>query len=303
MAYSEDYYYKKQLEAYTPQMNTQLSALQSAADKQSETLKTIYDGQMAEVGSQYADIERQNAVQKYINERNVAESMANLGLTDSGLNRTQQTAVQLSAANNAAKIQRQKQSMVDSLTREMTASLSQIQTELISQQAAVRQSFDDAARSSAAKQRQADLDLEAEIAKKRLEEETERIKEQNKQQSSRLIYTYQGDVTDDYGEVTGKKYLDSNGKVRTVDIGINPYTGDNNNKIYAAEAKRIGFFSNGYQPKGLVSEGGKFKKATDKNGNVLQTNYTGKLQTIWLAPNGKYFVWRGDLNQYEEVEI
>ncbi|MBQ2390919.1 MAG: hypothetical protein II306_04040 [Clostridia bacterium] len=302
MAYDPEYYKKKALEGSQSYLNEQLGIINSTASKQTEMVNNLYKGQIADVDSQYADEERRNAVQKYINEQEVKETMANMGLTDSGLNRTQQTAVQLSAANNAAKLQRQKQNMVDSLTREMTAALADIETKRLSSESTLRQSVYDSAVATAEKARQADLDYEAEIEKKRLEEETKRIKEQQEQESKKLIYTYQGDVTDNYGKVTGKKYLDSNGKVRTVGAGINPYTGDNNNKIYADEAKKIGFFSNGYQPKGLVSEGGKFKKATDENGNVLQTDVTGKLQTIWQAPNGKYFIWRGDLNQYEEVE-
>ncbi len=63
--------------------------------------KALQDAQ-AEIGklsSKYRAVYDENAVNQYINERRIAENMANLGLTDSGLNRTQQTAVNLSRGN------------------------------------------------------------------------------------------------------------------------------------------------------------------------------------------------------------
>ena len=34
----------------------------------------------------------------------------------------------------------------------------------------------------------------------------------------------------------------------------------------------------------------------------MSTSITGKEQTIWEA-NGKYWLWRGDKNRYEEVDV
>lgn len=54
---------------------------------------------ISELGGKYRSVYDENAVRQYIGERRVAENMANLGLTDSGLNRTQQTALQVSRGN------------------------------------------------------------------------------------------------------------------------------------------------------------------------------------------------------------
>ncbi len=64
-----------------------------ASDVASQPVIEGYQKDIADVPKQYASGYDANAVQQRINERNVAERMANMGLTDSGLNRTQQTAL------------------------------------------------------------------------------------------------------------------------------------------------------------------------------------------------------------------
>lgn len=286
---------KKIKEEGAADLNKSLADNDATHNLQKQTVTDNYNAQLKDTESTYADDYRANAVQKLINEREVAESMADLGLTDSGLNRTQQTAVQLSYANKNADIDRQKRSMVDSLKLQLNNSLNEIETSRISNASAINQTYESAWADSAQKVYNDNLDYLEEVRK-------EQIAAAKEAAESKLLYTYQGNENDADNN-NYKLFLDNNGKVRKVSAGVNPYTGDNNKKIYFAESKDIGFFSNGYQPKGLVSEGGKFSKATDESGNILQTDYTGKLQTIWKAPNGKYFVWRGDLNQYEEVQM
>lgn len=89
-------------------------------------------------------------------------------------------------------------------------------------------------------------------------------------------------------------FINSEGKTQAFGSGVNPYTGTKH-----SDAK-YGTFSNGYQPNNL---------GKDSNGNVIKlknsgmsTNITGKNQTIWEA-NGKYWLWRGDLNKYIEVDV
>ena len=83
-------------------------------------------------------------------------------------------------------------------------------------------------------------------------------------------------------------FRNSEGKTQAFAPGVNPYTGTKH-----ADAKN-GTFSNGYQPNNI---GGTKLKNTG-----MSTNITGKSQTIWEA-NGKYWLWRGDLNKYVEVDI
>ena len=83
-------------------------------------------------------------------------------------------------------------------------------------------------------------------------------------------------------------FRNSEGKTQAFAPGVNPYTGTKN-----PDAKN-GTFSNGYQPNNI---GGTKLQRTE-----MSTNITGKNQTIWTA-NGKYWLWRGDLNKYIEVDV
>lgn len=96
---------------------------------------------------------------------------------------------------------------------------------------------------------------------------------------------YATGLTDDKGNPI---FRDSNGNTQVFAEGINPYTGTKN-----ADAKH-GTFSNGYQPDNI---GG-----TKLKYSGVSTGITGKNQTIWEA-NGKYWLWREDLNEYVEVDI
>lgn len=83
-------------------------------------------------------------------------------------------------------------------------------------------------------------------------------------------------------------FRNSEGKTQSFGQGINPYTGTTNKDV------KNGAFSNGYQPDNI---GG-----TKLKNSGMSTTITGKSQTIWSA-NGKYWLWRGDLNKYIEVDI
>jgi hypothetical protein len=100
--------------------------------------------------------------------------------------------------------------------------------------------------------------------------------------------------TGTYDDNGNPVFRNSEGKTMSFGEGTNPYTGTKH-----PDAKH-GTFSNGYQPNNIG--GTKLEKARDKGGNVLSTDITGKNQTIWQA-NGKYWLWRGDLNRYVEVDI
>jgi hypothetical protein len=96
---------------------------------------------------------------------------------------------------------------------------------------------------------------------------------------------YATGTTDDNGNPI---FRNSEGKTMAFGNGVNPYTGTKH-----SDAKH-GTFSNGYQPNNI---GG-----TKLKNSGLSTSITGKNQTIWEA-NGKYWLWRGDLNKYIEVDV
>ena len=302
MAYDYNYFLKAQEENSKKYLNDQLALINASAAKQDAAAKTLYEGKIADVDSQYADEERRIAVQKFINEQEVEETMANMGLTDSGLNRTQQTAIQLSANNNMAKLQRQKQNMVDSLMREMTAALSDIETSRLSSESTLRQSVNSSNISAAQSAYKSYLDQQEAIEKERIKAEKERLEKQQEEEAKKnIIYTYMGDVTGEDGSATGKKYLDSDGNVRTFGTGINPYTGINNTA--GASAKAYGTYSNGYQPKGIIEGNIDYGKLKDAG---ISTEMTGKKQQVRKTTSGntvKYWVWYGKENAYIEVKL
>lgn len=172
---SWDERYKKNLEAYKPDMDSDINEIKAYADKKAKTVTELYEGKISDTNQLYEDDLRENEVQKYINARDVAENNANLGLTYAGLNRTQQTAVQLSASNNAAKIERQRQSAVDELTRLMAADLLQIEDERYSSEQSVKSAYKQKASQAATDTYKADV----EAYEKQVENDAETLKNRN----------------------------------------------------------------------------------------------------------------------------
>lgn len=122
------------MSTYRKQGDKAISDYTAAAEEAAEQKKAEVDEQVdhliakAEAGAaeqqkkaeaDYQDIVDTAAVQREIDRRQIAETMANMGLTNSGLNATQQTAVQLSAGNKMAAADRQRQAAVDALTKSL----------------------------------------------------------------------------------------------------------------------------------------------------------------------------------------
>lgn len=287
-------------------------------EQRSESVRSLYEDQIEESGREYDDLERSNAVQKLINEREIAESMANMGLTNSGLNRTQQTAVQLSAANNSSKIARERQSMVNSLTREMTSMLADIELNRSNDAQSINQTYDSMVDSATQEQYKTNQEYLASLAEIQAQAAAQAAAAQasaasTQAKSSYIIKTnggllsrnFTGWLSDNgvdtiYNESDRTvTYVDNNsGKKTTFSYGINPYTG-NDNRTTAAY-KKYGTYSNSYQPKGVIQNGtdyGKLK-AFDK------IEYGGMTRNVFqTTQNGThYWFWVGDQNKYVEVK-
>ena len=127
----------------------QIDAVNKTHDSQASTVKTQYDKAVNDTKIGYESNYERNAVQKLINEKAIAERNANLGLTDSGLNRTQQTAVQLSYANQKGDIDLAKQKALDTLSTNLTSTLASIEQSRIGNIANIESSFDAQAQSNA----------------------------------------------------------------------------------------------------------------------------------------------------------
>ena len=142
--------------------------LEESKKKQQDTINEIHDSRAKVVNDQYntaventrlgyeSDYER-NAVQKYINEKQIAERNANLGLTDSGLNRTQQTAAQLSYANQKGDIDLAKRKALDTLSQNLAATMVEIEQSRKTSLAELEASYDAQAQSNAANRYNAEI--------------------------------------------------------------------------------------------------------------------------------------------------
>lgn len=150
-----DEYTKEIMDKNKPTLDAQNKTVTDTATKNIDTINTNYDAAEKKVVDNYnlgvdevnqdaADQRRAQQVQRIVNERVVTERMANLGLTDSGLNRSQQTGIQLSYANNVSKINQNQQKAIDTLAATMRASMSDLSLERASKITEVETNRDNA---------------------------------------------------------------------------------------------------------------------------------------------------------------
>ena len=193
-------------------------------DSQITNTQNYYNKQIGDTKVQYESDYERNAVQKLINEKMIAEKNVNLGLHDSGLNRTQQSAVQLSYANQKGDIDLAKQSVLDELNMRLTDAVTTLQNEKASGIREIENSWDtysteqgtnaynsklqyynDLIKSDTealAAIEQAEIEAQAEIVKKQIEENA-RLEKKQIEENARLekerYDTYTNRSTVSYG--------------------------------------------------------------------------------------------------------
>lgn len=86
-------------------------------------------GEIDKIPTAYQSIYDMNAIQQKINERQVAENMANLGQTNSGLSRTQQTALAIQRSNSDAATRQQHNAATLSLKQQIADVVAQGETQ------------------------------------------------------------------------------------------------------------------------------------------------------------------------------
>ena len=134
------------------------------------------DRQIKQLSQDYQYAYDKNAIQQLANERQVADRMSQMGLTDSGLNRTQQAAINLQRTNADQAVTQQKNAQVNALQSALMEQLAKNQQSRISTEAQARlnlanrnqdlytslmQNADSLAGSLASNQYSADQQLEA----------------------------------------------------------------------------------------------------------------------------------------------
>lgn len=297
------------------QMNSDIAASDNSYEAQKKQTEDTYNAQIKDTNSSYDDLYRENAVQKLINERQIAENMESLGLTDSGLNRTQQTATQLSYANTKGKIDTQKQKAIDSLTLELAGKISAIDANKLSTAENIRSTYKNNWNSQAQSIYSDELEKEAAIQKAQYEYQSKLIEQQAKdyKEYGYMINRYsnllnpdytgtlrQNGITVMYDKLNGKTYYTdlATGKKIPMDYHQNPYTGTINKDT------KYGWFSNGYQPDNIDNN-----KLKDSGYRV--TVYGNQQKIFILSTRSRtdneriqnYYTWDRFINGYRRVKL
>lgn len=173
---SYDSYLKTYTDYYKKKWDEDIAKSNKMYEQQKADIKNNYAGQISEVSAGYDDAYRQNAVQQEVNKRQIEENMANLGLTDSGLNRTQETATQLSYANNKAKLDQNRQLSIDKLNREMASMLSSVDINASNAGASINANYQKMIADAANDAYKTDVAAETARQKALLDAQTARIK-------------------------------------------------------------------------------------------------------------------------------
>lgn len=298
--------YKKQ---GTARQKADVAASDKMYDTQRQQTQNTYNRQIQDTNNSYEDMYRENAVQKLINERKIAEDMAGLGLTDSGLNRTQQTAVQLSYANGKNKIDVNRQKAVDTLTASLADAISSIDANKLAAAEKIRSSYESSWNSAAQSTYAKELEEQTKQQKQYYDYSLKALKSQQKaaKEASYIIQTnggtlrrnFTGSLKDNNVSVIYDKtnktttYIDNNsGKKTTVSSSVNPYTGSDNSELI----EEFGAFDNGYQPRGVCGHG-KLLRSVGKD--VIN----GNMQNIFEAADASLWIWDGSINEYRMVDI
>ena len=120
-AYSErgDKLKKENKAAVDKQTAAKKDELDQQIDQNIQSAEQTVSAGIADADARYRGVVDSAAVQRELDRRQIRETMANMGLGRSGLNATQQTAVQLSAGNKQAAAAVQRQAAVDSLKQSL----------------------------------------------------------------------------------------------------------------------------------------------------------------------------------------
>ena len=298
--------------------------------------QATYNKHIGDTNIAYEDAYQRNAVQKLINEKQIAERNANLGLTDSGLNRTQQTAAQLSYANQKGKIDLSRQSALDELNLKLTAAITTLENEKTSGIRDIKNNWKSYSETQAQNIYGTQLNSYTSQLKELSDQYVEAVKAENDAAAqvqkaaisattgtkainilntkNSTLGSLQGSFADNgitsiHNGDGSTTYTDKiTGISVRMDAGINPFTGQNNlteNTLTARSAQKYGTFSNGYQPKGILGYGELSVAEKNSDGTALCYEINGRNCTIWKAKDKKgsnhYFIWDGNNNEYIEI--
>lgn len=123
---SNDYYYNQGLTIFKPEYEKQKKKITDLSNANLKDAKALIEAntqasikpleeKKLTLPQQFQSAFDANEIQHLVNQRQLEERMANLGLTDSGLNRTQETALAVQKMNTVAAYNQRKQAAIKSL--------------------------------------------------------------------------------------------------------------------------------------------------------------------------------------------
>ncbi len=115
-----------------------IQQINAAIDRATASSTNPYKTQMEQLPSQYQSLFDANAVQELVGRRQVQEAMANMGLTDSGLNRTQQTALSVQRGNADASVRLAQQQKTQELQDKISQLVENAAAQKQQQEASIR---------------------------------------------------------------------------------------------------------------------------------------------------------------------
>ena len=118
-----------------------IQQINAAIDRATASSTNPYKTQMEQL--QYQSLFDANAVQELVGRRQVQEAMANMGLTDSGLNRTQQTALSVQRGNADASVRLAQQQKTQELQDKISQLVENAAAQKQQQEASIRANTSD----------------------------------------------------------------------------------------------------------------------------------------------------------------
>ena len=297
--------YEKQAKEYMdPYRKEALGDKLKLYQQKAQDTRKVYDTQIFETGRAYEDSYRENAVQKAINERQVAESMANMGLRDSGLNRTQQTAVNLSYANAKAGIDKTKRQAIDNIELQKASDLSTIRQNWLADKASINQAYDGYEADYAAS-----LDKAAKSVSSGGDNKPKGFITKD---GNTFNIGMEGTVgSNNIRVIPGTKdnsdgywyFDDTTGKKSFFALGVNPFTNtthkDALDKNGNYDPSRV-WEANGYQPKYKGNIELKLTTYKDSGKTAVYEMY-GIDQKVWSDGKGNFYIWDKYVNDYKKI--
>ena len=120
-----------------------IQQINAAIDRATASSTNPYKTQMEQLPSQYQSLFDANAVQELVGRRQVQEAMANMGLTDSGLNRTQQSALSGQRGNADASVRLAQQQKTQELQDKISQLVENAAAQKQQQEASIRANTSD----------------------------------------------------------------------------------------------------------------------------------------------------------------